>query len=169
MQDGRAQQRDERHARVQRPRGGDHEAQVQAGREDGLEVRRQRFLAVVLAQLLEHGLAAEHARLARGAGLDGAEGGAPLEVLARVHWPLLRPSLAAAALLVAVDCLKELPATLVLRPFDFDTLAVAAYHFAADERLAEAAVPSLLIVLAGLVPVLMLSRASGGRDQGGSP
>jgi iron(III) transport system permease protein len=95
-------------------------------------------------------------------------GAAPLEVLARVHWPLLRPSLAAAALLVAVDCLKELPATLVLRPFDFDTLAVAVYHFAADERLAEAAVPSLLIVLAGLVPVLMLSRASGGHEPGGS-
>jgi len=87
-------------------------------------------------------------------------GAAPLEVLGRVHWPLLRPSLAAAGLLVTVDCLKELPATLVLRPFDFDTLAVAAYHFAADERLAEAAPPSLLIVLLGLVPVLLLSRAS---------
>ncbi|HPU52536.1 MAG TPA: iron ABC transporter permease [Burkholderiaceae bacterium] len=87
-------------------------------------------------------------------------GAPPLEVLARVHWPLLRPSLAAAALLVVVDCLKELPATLVLRPFNFDTLAVAAYHFAADERLAEAALPSLLMVLAGLAPVLLLSRAA---------
>lgn len=85
----------------------------------------------------------------------------PLQVLGRVHWPLLRPSLAGAALLVFVDCLKELPATLVLRPFDFDTLAVSAYHFAADERLAEAALPSLLIVAAGLVPVLLLSRVSG--------
>jgi iron(III) transport system permease protein len=87
-------------------------------------------------------------------------GAAPLEVLVRVHWPLLRPSLAAAALLVLVDCLKELPATLVLRPFNFDTLAVAAYHFAADERLAEAALPSLLMVLVGLAPVLLLSRAA---------
>lgn len=87
-------------------------------------------------------------------------GAAPLEVLVRVHWPLLRPSLAAAALLVTVDCLKELPATLVLRPFDFDTLAVAAWHFAADERLGDAALPSLLIVLAGLLPVLMLSRVA---------
>jgi iron(III) transport system permease protein len=78
-----------------------------------------------------------------------------------VHWPLLRPSLAGAALLVVVDCLKELPATLVLRPFDFDTLAVSAYHFAADERLAEAALPSLLMVLAGLLPVLLLSRVAG--------
>lgn len=87
-------------------------------------------------------------------------GAAPMEVLARVHWPLLRPSLAAAALLVTVDCLKELPATLVLRPFDFDTLAVAAWHFAADERLGDAALPSLLIVLAGLLPVLLLSRVA---------
>ncbi|MCX7273660.1 MAG: iron ABC transporter permease, partial [Burkholderiales bacterium] len=87
-------------------------------------------------------------------------GAPPLEVLVRVHWPLLRPSLAAAALLVLVDCLKELPATLVLRPFNFDTLAVAAYHFAADERLAEAALPSLLMVLVGLAPVLLLSRAA---------
>lgn len=84
----------------------------------------------------------------------------PLEVLREVHWPLLRPSMAGAALLVFIDCLKELPATLVLRPFDFDTLAVSAYHFAADERLAEAALPSLLIVLAGLLPVVMLSRAA---------
>lgn len=84
----------------------------------------------------------------------------PLEVLRDVHWPMLRQSLAGAALLVFVDCLKELPATLVLRPFDFDTLAVGAYHFAADERLAEAALPSLLIVAAGLVPVLLLSRVA---------
>ncbi len=85
----------------------------------------------------------------------------PLEVLREVHWPLLKPSLAASALLVFVDCLKELPATLVLRPFNFDTLAVSAYHFAADERLAEAALPSLLIVAAGLLPVLLLSRMAG--------
>jgi iron(III) transport system permease protein len=84
----------------------------------------------------------------------------PLQVLRSVHWPLLRPSLAAAALLVFVDCLKELPATLVLRPFNFDTLAVSAYHFAADERLGEAALPSLLIVAAGLLPVLLLSRVA---------
>jgi len=88
-------------------------------------------------------------------------GHTPLEVLREVHWPLLKPSIAGAALLVFVDCLKELPATLVLRPFNFDTLAVSAYHFAADERLAEAALPSLLMVLAGLLPVLMLSRVAG--------
>ncbi|MFM8548616.1 MAG: ABC transporter permease [Betaproteobacteria bacterium] len=81
-----------------------------------------------------------------------------LRVLLDVHWPLMRRSVAVGALLVFVDCVKELPATLVLRPFDFDTLAVVAFHFAADERLAEAALPSLLIVLVGLVPVVGLSR-----------
>jgi iron(III) transport system permease protein len=86
-------------------------------------------------------------------------GAGPTEVLRRVHWPLLRPSLATAALLVFVDCLKELPATLVLRPFNYDTLAVVAYQFASDERLAEAAVPSLAIVAVGLLPVVILARS----------
>lgn len=85
-------------------------------------------------------------------------GAAPLEVLARVHWPLLRPSLAASALLVVVDCLKELPATLVLRPFNSDTLAVVTYQLARDERLGEAALPALALVLVGLLPVALLSR-----------
>ncbi|MCH7343757.1 iron ABC transporter permease [Pelomonas sp. CA6] len=76
-----------------------------------------------------------------------------------LHAPLLTRSALAAALLVFVDVMKELPATLVLRPFDSDTLAVVAYQLARDERLGEAALPSLTIVLVGLVPVLMLSRA----------
>ena len=75
------------------------------------------------------------------------------------HLPLLRRSALAAALLVFVDVMKELPATLVLRPFDSDTLAVVAYNLARDERLAEAALPSLAIVAVGLLPVLLLSRA----------
>jgi iron(III) transport system permease protein len=79
-------------------------------------------------------------------------------LLARVHWPLLRRSTAAAALLVFVDVMKELPATLVLRPFDMDTLAVVAYQLARDERLGEAALPSLALVLVGLLPVILLSR-----------
>jgi iron(III) transport system permease protein len=62
-------------------------------------------------------------------------------------------------LLVFVDVMKELPATLVLRPFNFDTLAVVAYQLAADERLGEAALPALTIVLAGVFPVILLSRA----------
>jgi iron(III) transport system permease protein len=86
-------------------------------------------------------------------------GASPREVFARVHLPLLAPSLFAAALLVFVDVMKELPATLVLRPFNFDTLAVIAYQLAADERLGEAAIPSLTIVAVGVLPVVMLSRA----------
>ena len=63
-------------------------------------------------------------------------------------------------LIVFVDVMKELPATLVLRPFNFNTLAVRAYELASDERLAEAALPSITIVLAGLLPVILLSRVS---------
>ncbi len=79
-------------------------------------------------------------------------------LLARVHWPLLRRPVAAAALLVFVDVMKELPATLVLRPFNSDTLAVMAYQLARDERLGEAALPALALVLVGLAPVILLSR-----------
>jgi len=80
-------------------------------------------------------------------------------LFAELHVPLLRRATLAALLLVFVDVMKELPATLVLRPFNSDTLAVVAYNFARDERLAEAALPSLAIVLVGLVPVLLLSRS----------
>jgi len=79
-------------------------------------------------------------------------------LLIRVHWPLLKRSAAAAALLVFVDVMKELPATLVLRPFDSDTLAVVAYQLARDERLGEAALPALALVVVGLLPVVLLSR-----------
>ena len=84
-----------------------------------------------------------------------------LGVLRRVHWPLLRGSLLTAGLLVFVDVMKELPATLVIRPFNFDTLATQAYTLAADERLAEAATAALAIVVAGLLPVILLSRRIG--------
>jgi iron(III) transport system permease protein len=77
----------------------------------------------------------------------------------RIHRPLLRRSTVVAALLVFVDVMKELPATLVLRPFDHDTLAVVAYQLARDERLGEAALPALALVLVGLIPVVLLSRA----------
>jgi iron(III) transport system permease protein len=85
-------------------------------------------------------------------------GTSDMGLLRRVHWPLLRRSTAAAALLVFVDVMKELPATLVLRPFNSDTLAVVAYQLARDERLGEAALPSLALVLVGLIPVILLSR-----------
>ena len=113
-----------------------------------------RFLAVAL-QTTEAGLARITPSMEDAARSLGAS---PAAALARVHAPLLAPSLATAALLVFVDVMKELPATFALRPFDFDTLAVEAYHLAKDERLAEAAVPSLVIVAVGLVPLLALSR-----------
>jgi iron(III) transport system permease protein len=81
-----------------------------------------------------------------------------IRLLKRVHLPLLTRSTAAAALLVFVDVMKELPATLVLRPFNSDTLAVVTYQLARDERLGEAALPALALVLVGLLPVMMLSR-----------
>lgn len=79
-------------------------------------------------------------------------------VLWRVHLPLLSGGLMTAGLIVFVDIMKELPATIIMRPFNFDTLAIQAYRLAADERLAEAAVPSLSIVVVGLLPVVLLSR-----------
>jgi iron(III) transport system permease protein len=80
----------------------------------------------------------------------------------RVHVPLIAKSLMIAALLVFVDAIKELPATLAVRPFNFDTLATFAYNLAKDERLGEAAWPCLAIVLVSLAPVLLVSRALGG-------
>lgn len=82
------------------------------------------------------------------------------ETFRRVHAPLLARSAAAAFLLVFVDVMKELPATLVMRPFNFDTLATQTYQLARDERLSEAALPSLAIVLVGLAPLLLLSGAA---------
>jgi iron(III) transport system permease protein len=82
-----------------------------------------------------------------------------LSMLLRVHLPLLWRSVLTAALLVFVDVVKELPATLTVRPFNFDTLAVVTYQLASDERLAEAALPALTIVLIAFVPVLLLARA----------
>ena len=80
------------------------------------------------------------------------------ETLRRVHAPMLRGSLFTAGLLVFVDVMKELPATLVMRPFNFDTLATQVYTLASDERLAEASTASLAIVAVGLLPLIALSR-----------
>jgi iron(III) transport system permease protein len=77
--------------------------------------------------------------------------------LQQVHLPLMRSGLVTGLILVFVDVMKELPATLIVRPFNFDTLAVRVYNLATDERLAEAAAPALAIVLVGLLPVLWLS------------
>ncbi|MBK8071524.1 MAG: iron ABC transporter permease [Ramlibacter sp.] len=113
-----------------------------------------RFCAVAL-QSVQSGYARIPTSVDDSARMLGTGG---LALLARVHWPLLRRSTAAAALLVFVDVMKELPATLVLRPFNSDTLAVVAYQLARDERLGEAALPALALVLVGLVPVVLLSR-----------
>jgi iron(III) transport system permease protein len=113
-----------------------------------------RFVAVAL-QSVQSGYARVPASLDDSARMLGTSGFA---LVRRVHWPLLKKPLAAAALLVLVDVMKELPATLVLRPFNTDTLAVMAYQLARDERLGEAALPSLALVLVGLLPVILLSR-----------
>jgi len=78
-----------------------------------------------------------------------------------VHVPLIRGGLLTAGLIVFVDVMKELPATLIMRPFGFDTLAVQAYRLAEDERLLQASTPSLAIVAVGLIPVVLLTRQIG--------
>ncbi|OOG22742.1 iron ABC transporter permease [Thioalkalivibrio denitrificans] len=85
----------------------------------------------------------------------------PLAVLRNIHMPIMRGSVLTALLLVFVDVLKELPATLILRPFNFNTLAVRAFELASDERLADSASAALAIVLAGIIPVILLSRTIG--------
>lgn len=84
-------------------------------------------------------------------------GAAPKRVLSAIHVPLLRGALASAALIVFIDVMKELPATLLLRPFNFETLATRTYRLASDERLAEASTAALAIVAFGLVPTILLS------------
>lgn len=116
-----------------------------------------RFLAIA-QQTLGAGLARITPSMDAAAATLGAD---RRRTLLAVHAPLLRGPLLTAFLLVFVEVMKELPATLIMRPFNFDTLAVAAHNFAADERLAEAAWPALAIVAAGLVPVILLSRLIG--------
>ena len=113
-----------------------------------------RFTAVAL-QSVQSGYSRVPASFDDSARMLGTTG---VALLARVHWPLLKRSVGAAALLVFVDVMKELPATLVLRPFNSDTLAVVTYQLARDERLGEAALPALALVLVGLFPVLLLGR-----------
>ncbi len=91
----------------------------------------------------------------------------PFKTLLKVDLPLLKGTLLSAALLVFVDVLKELPLTLILRPFNFDTLATRAFQLATDEQLTQSAVPALLIIAVGLVPVVVLNKLIG-RDGRGS-
>jgi iron(III) transport system permease protein len=80
-----------------------------------------------------------------------------MRILKKIHIPMLSSSLISALILVFVDVLKELPATLILRPFNVNTLAVRAYELASDERLIDAALPAVSIVLAGIIPVILLT------------
>jgi len=121
-----------------------------------------RFLAVSLGAI-ENGLEQIKPSLDNAGRLMGYK---PWQVLKKIHLPLLKGSILTALLIVFVDVLKELPATLILRPFNFDTLAIKAYELASDERLIDAAPASLFIVLVGLIPVILLSRSITINNQG---
>jgi iron(III) transport system permease protein len=79
-------------------------------------------------------------------------------LLGRIHFPLLKTSLLTSTLLVISEVVKELPATLILRPFNFDTLAVSTYIYAAEERMTQASAPAIAIVLVGLIPIIILTK-----------
>ena len=113
-----------------------------------------RFLAAAIAAY-EGGASAISPNLDHAARILGAS---PARSTFRIQLPLLAPSLVTAGLIVFVDIMKELPATLILRPFNFDTLAVQAFRLASDERLAGAAIPSLVIAGIGLIPTILLCR-----------
>ena len=81
-----------------------------------------------------------------------------IKLMYKIHFPLLRTGLLTSTLLVGSEVIKELPATLILRPFNFETLAVSAYNYASEERMYEAAAPSIAIVIVGLLPIIILSR-----------
>jgi iron(III) transport system permease protein len=113
-----------------------------------------RFLAISFGNL-ETGLERVTPSLSAAARTLGR---GPLSTLLSIHIPLLRPAIGAALLLVFVDCMKELPATLILRPFDFETLATLVYALASLDQLEESALPALAIVAAGILPVILISR-----------
>lgn len=114
-----------------------------------------RFLAVSLGSI-QSGLQGIKPSIDQSAQLLGLT---PSKIIRKVHVPLLSGSVLTAFLIVFVDVLKELPATLILRPFNFNTLAVRAYEFASDERLIDVGPASLTIVLVGLLPVFLLNRS----------
>lgn len=119
-----------------------------------------RFLAIGVGSL-EAGLARIPPSVEQAARLLGETPGGTLR---RVHLPLLRPALGAAALLIFVDTMKELPATLLLRPMNFETLATWLYAEAARGTYEEGAIAALAIVVAGLLPVILLARAQFARQ-----
>ena len=80
------------------------------------------------------------------------------ETLTQIILPLIKTSIIAGGLLAFVDIMKELPMTLLLRPFNFETLATYTYQFAHDELIEQASLPALLIILAGLIPVIFMNK-----------
>ncbi len=125
-----------------------------------------RFLAVGMANVAP-GLAAIDPAMDASARVLGAR---PNQVMRYIHLPLLRTPALTAGIVAFVEVLKELPATLLIRPFNFDTLAIGVFRFASDERLAQAAVGAIVIVLVSLAPVILLSRAvAAGSPAGGQP
>ena len=119
-----------------------------------------RFLAISFGSL-ESGLEKVTPNLTAAARTLGRS---PFRTMIEIHLPILRPALFSAALLVFVDCMKELPATLILRPFDFETLATLVFSLASLDQLEASAVPALTIVAAGLIPVILLARNLQGRE-----
>ena len=113
-----------------------------------------RFLAVSL-QTVEAGLSKIKPTMDDAARSLGYK---PGQTVRKIHMPLMKGSLLTAFMIVFVDVMKELPATLILRPFDFNTLAVRAFELASDERLADSSTAALMIVIVGLLPVMYLSR-----------
>ncbi len=81
-----------------------------------------------------------------------------MQTLFSIHIPLISKGIFTAMLLVFIECMKELPAALLLRPFNFDTLATYVYQFVSDEQLEHAAVAAILIIVAGLYPVMRLTK-----------
>lgn len=116
-----------------------------------------RFLAVALqpTESCLQRVCREHDESAR------TLGSSPGETLWRVNLPLMKTAIAAAAMLVFVDVLKELPLTLILRPFNFETLATKSYSLASEGRLTECATPSLIVVVVGVVAMSLLNRMAG--------
>ena len=92
-----------------------------------------------------------------------------LKLLKNIHLPLLKTSFLTSIVLVISEVIKELPATLILRPFNFDTLAVSTYIYASEERMYEAAAPSIAIVLVGLIPIYFLSKTIRSSRPGNKP
>ena len=96
-------------------------------------------------------------------------GASSARILSQIHWPQTQGAVIAGAAIIAIDIAKELPATLLLRPFNFETLSTRVYRLASDERLADAAPAALLLIALGLIPTLAISHFSRNNERRYSP